>query len=33
LALEVRVSNSEAQIMGFYRAYVAKNVKTGWTRL
>jgi uncharacterized protein YegL len=32
LALEVRVSNSEAQIMGFYRDYAAKNVKTGWTR-
>lgn len=32
LALEVRVSNSEAQIMGFYRDYAAKNVKTGWIR-
>jgi hypothetical protein len=29
LALEVRVSNSEAQIMGFYRDYAAKNVKIG----
>jgi hypothetical protein len=32
LTLEVRVSNSGAQIMGFYREYTAKNVKTGWTR-
>jgi hypothetical protein len=32
LALEVRVSNNEAQIMGFYRDYTVKNVKTGWTR-
>jgi uncharacterized protein YegL len=32
LSLEVRVSNSEAQIMGFYRDYAAKNVKAGWTR-
>jgi uncharacterized protein YegL len=32
LSLEVRVSNSEAQVMGFYRDYAAKNVKTGWTR-
>jgi hypothetical protein len=30
LALEVRVSNSKTQIMGLYRDYVAKNVKTGW---
>jgi hypothetical protein len=32
LALEVRVSNRRTQIMGFHRDYVAKNVKTGWTR-
>jgi hypothetical protein len=32
LALEVRVSNSRTQIMGFHRDYAAKNVKTGWIR-
>jgi hypothetical protein len=32
LALEVRVSNNETQIMGFYRDYAAKNVKTGRMR-
>jgi hypothetical protein len=33
LSVDVRVSNSEQQIMRLYQDSVAKNVKTGWTKV
>jgi hypothetical protein len=33
LSIDMRVSNSENQIMRIYRDFAAKNIKTGWTRL
>ena len=33
LLVDVRLSNSEAQIMRIYNEFIAKEVKTGWIEL